>query len=189
MRSVLLIALAAAPLVGCGHSYDKDVPEVAARYAHRNTAKCASWLFSSQTGYEYCASPAIAVVVEPPPKPPEPSPVEGIDPSDTQAMIAAGKTLYGTHCSVCHGDDGMGDGTNFPPLAGTDYIDDPLKHAEIIVKGLNGEIVVNGKTFNNAMAPLGNLSDLEIAAIATFERNSWGNDLGSVTPEQVASVR
>ena len=33
------------------------------------------------------------------------------------------------------------------------------------------------------------LNDIEIAAVATYERNSWGNDDGIVTPEDVAAVR
>ena len=64
------------------------------------------------------------------------------------------------------------------------------EHAELArAKGISSEIVVNGATYNGAMPPQGNLTDYEIAAAATYERTSWGNDDGIVLPADVAAVR
>jgi len=57
------------------------------------------------------------------------------------------------------------------------------------VHGLQGEIVVLGTTYNSAMPPQGTLSDYDIAAVATYERHSWGNNDGIVLPADVAAVR
>jgi mono/diheme cytochrome c family protein len=62
--------------------------------------------------------------------------------------------------------------------------------ANIIVHGLAGEIVVQGKTYNGAMPAQGALlSDYEIAAAATYVRGSWGNDDGMVLPDVVKAAR
>jgi mono/diheme cytochrome c family protein len=78
----------------------------------------------------------------------------------------------------------------FPPLAGSGgYYGSPENHARIIVHGLQGSIVVQGVTYNGAMPAQGQLSDYDIAAVATYERSSWGNNDGIVMPEDVARVR
>jgi mono/diheme cytochrome c family protein len=79
----------------------------------------------------------------------------------------------------------------FPPLAGSgDYYGDAQNHAKIIVHGLQGLIVVQGQEYNGVMAEHGSkLTDYDIAAVATYERNSWGNADGIVVPADVAAVR
>ena len=39
------------------------------------------------------------------------------------------------------------------------------------------------------MPPFAQLSDTDIAAVITYERNSWGNSVVEVQPAQVAKVR
>ena len=91
---------------------------------------------------------------------------------------------------ACHQADGKGLPGSFPPLAGAgEYYGDPQNHARIIVHGLQGEIEVLGVKYNGAMPAQGNLSDYDIAAVATYVRNAWGNDDGIVTPEDVQAVR
>jgi cytochrome c oxidase subunit 2 len=43
--------------------------------------------------------------------------------------------------------------------------------------------------YNGAMPPQANLSDLQIAAVITYERNSWGNDYGVCLPADVKAAR
>ena len=67
---------------------------------------------------------------------------------------------------------------------------DCQKHAGMVINGLNGEIVVDGVTYNGVMTPQGELlDDLKIAAVLTYERNSWGNDFGDCSPADVAKAR
>lgn len=176
-----------------------DVIPVEQRQWANYSGECSSWLRSHVSNKWYCASPQISRdrLIAYAGKA-APAAAGGSAEPDLSTMsadeakaqlIADGEGLYGTHCVACHQATGQGVPGAFPPLAGTDFIDDPAKHAKIIVNGLSGEIVVNGTTYNSAMTPFGQLSDYEIAAIATYERNSWGNDLGVVEPSVVASVR
>ena len=104
--------------------------------------------------------------------------------------MARGEVVYGQVCAACHQGTGLGVAGAFPPLAGAgEYYGDPQNHARIIVHGLQGEIVVLGTTYNGAMPPQGSLSDYDIAAVATYERHSWGNNDGIVLPDDVKAVR
>ena len=180
-------------LGGCPQrAYDFDAPEIQARYAHKYfDGECTSWLRSQRTGYLYCASPAVEVdvpVYMGPAKLEEdvPEPTE----TDLDSLVAYGEQIYEQNCVACHQKDGQGTPGAFPPLVGAgDYYGDAQNHARIIVHGLNGEIVVRGVTYNGVMAPWGQLSNYAIAAVATYERNSWGNEDGIVLPEDVEAVR
>ena len=48
---------------------------------------------------------------------------------------------------------------------------------------------MQGVAYNGAMPPQGALSDYDIAAVATYERHSWGNNDGIVLPDDVKAVR
>jgi nitrite reductase (NO-forming) len=66
---------------------------------------------------------------------------------------------------------------------------DKHRSVEIVLKGLNGPVTVNGKAFNSAMPPMSQLRDDEIANILTFVRNSWGNQGEPVTAKEVTEIR
>jgi nitrite reductase (NO-forming) len=98
------------------------------------------------------------------------------------------KTFLGL-CFACHGQEGKGIPKVFPPLAGSDYLKaDKDRAIRVVSKGLTGPITVNGVVYNNAM-PAQNLNEQEIADVLTFVMNSWGNDFGRVTVEDVNRVR
>jgi nitrite reductase (NO-forming)/hydroxylamine reductase len=106
------------------------------------------------------------------------------------AQVAQGKTVYDTVCLACHQADGKGLPGAFPPLAGSDYmLGDKERAVGVIVNGLQGEVVVNGITFNSVMPAMVQLSDQEIADALTYAMNSWGNSGGAVAPALVAAVR
>ena len=71
----------------------------------------------------------------------------------------------------------------FPPLAKSDYIAKPTRRriADVVLHGLTGPVTVNGKDYNSVMPPMSQLTDDEIANIATYVLNSWGNPGGRVT--------
>jgi mono/diheme cytochrome c family protein len=189
-RNLVLLSTLPALLLGClvPRSMSRDVTEVNDRYPHKyKEGECSSWLHSAKTGHKYCASPAFVAEVEMPPQA-----VEKVDETkvDKASLMARGEVVYGQVCAACHQANGQGVPGAFPPLAGAgEFYGDAQNHAKIIVHGLQGEIVVLGTTYNSAMPPQGTLSDYDIAAVATYERHSWGNDDGIVLPADVAAVR
>lgn len=193
---ITAVAMALGLAAGCLTSLPtaKDPTAVAHRYAFRHDGTCSSWLVSHRTGYQYCASPKVDLplqgdVVEPS------GTAEEVDestlPTDKDSLVAAGETVYGNVCAACHQAEGQGLAPTFPPLAGSgEFYGDAQNMARIIVHGLNGPITVQGVDYNGAMPPQGAaLSDYKIAAVATYVRNSWGNDDGVVLPSDVAAVR
>lgn len=103
--------------------------------------------------------------------------------------IKAGKALYASTCQACHQADGAGIAEAFPPLANSDYFaGDKTKVIKAITKGLSGKITVNGKTFDGVM-PKQTLSDNQIASVATYVLNSFGNKGGEVSPAEVKRHR
>lgn len=110
-----------------------------------------------------------------------------------------GETTYIQNCSACHQANGQGIPGAFPPLAG--HIPN-LYSAEggreylikVVLYGLQGQIEVNGMTYNGAMNPWGQLSDEQIAAALNHELTSWGNDqmlnnFNPILPDEVAAQR
>ena len=102
----------------------------------------------------------------------------------------AGESVYQTVCLACHQADGKGLPGAFPPLAGSDYLlGDKDRAVGVVVRGLEGEVVVNGVKYNSVMPAMTQLSDQEIADALTYAMNSWGNQGGAVSVAQVAAVR
>lgn len=170
------------------------------RYRANWNGECSSWLRSSETNRWYCASPAIAdarILRDSPfaaAGAAEAGPIVDLAAmSETERktwLMTRGEEVYGNTCAACHQANGMGVPPAFPPLAGSvDFMGDPQNHARIIVHGLSGRIQVQGVEYNGAMPAQGMLSDQDIAAVATYERNSWGNEGSIVLPEDVRAVR
>jgi nitrite reductase (NO-forming) / hydroxylamine reductase len=104
--------------------------------------------------------------------------------------MKAGKAAYEIACAACHQADGKGMPGAFPPLAGSDYLRaDRNRAIKIVLQGLQGKVVVNGKPFDSIMPPMTQLSNQEIADILTYVFGSWGNPGGAVSATQVAAVR
>jgi mono/diheme cytochrome c family protein len=103
-----------------------------------------------------------------------------------------GKKVYERPtCTTCHQTTGLGTPGTFPPLAGSDWVNEkePGRIIRAVLLGLTGPITVNGQPFNNTMVAWNTLSDQEIADVITYVRQEWGNKASPVTPEQVAAVR
>uniref|UniRef100_UPI0035AFFD92 c-type cytochrome n=1 Tax=Chitinimonas sp. TaxID=1934313 RepID=UPI0035AFFD92 len=96
-------------------------------------------------------------------------------------MMVRGQKVYDANCAACHKADGKGMGA-FPALDGSKIAGDKAGKADHI------KLVLNGKA---AMPAWGKtLSDTEIAAVITFERNSWGNKTGDlVQPADIKAAR
>ena len=93
-----------------------------------------------------------------------------------------GKALYTTHCSNCHLDEGTGVGQLIPPLAASDWLRENQADATRSLRyGQQGEIVVNGVTYDHEMPANEELTDFQIVNIMNYINQAWGNDFGTVT--------
>lgn len=97
-------------------------------------------------------------------------------------LMERGEEVYGSACASCHQQDGSGVPGAFPALANSPIaLGEPDGHLDVVVNGVRG----------TAMAAYGNqLSDADMAAVITYERNAWGNDVGDmVTPVDVYNFK
>jgi glucose/arabinose dehydrogenase/mono/diheme cytochrome c family protein len=102
----------------------------------------------------------------------------------------AGEKLFVIHCGACHLPDGRGDGTRYPSLHNSDWVNgDESRLISILLKGLEGEITVNGQSFQGVMPAFNYLADEQIAQILTYVRQSFDNDSPSIQAEQVRRLR
>lgn len=106
-------------------------------------------------------------------------------------VLSRGGKVYGQNCAACHGDAGQGVTGLYPPLAGnravtlstTNNVIQMIRHG-----GFAPTTPGNPRPFG--MPPYGQaLNDQEIAAVATFIRQSWGNAANPVSPLDVLRVK
>jgi cytochrome c oxidase subunit 2 len=111
--------------------------------------------------------------------------------ADPAALAKQGEAIYTSRCAGCHQATGAGIPGVFPPLAGAEQVNgDDKDLAKILVHGLNGPIKVKGTDYNGAMPAFGGqLSDEEIAAVATYVRSQWGNNGKPLMPDVVKAAR
>lgn len=108
---------------------------------------------------------------------------------DLEESIKLGEEIYQGYCLACHMSAGEGLPGAFPPLAESDYLmADKERSIRQVMHGSEGEMVVNGETYNGVMPPQP-LSDEEIAHVLNFVRNSWGNEGEVVTFAEVKAIR
>lgn len=101
--------------------------------------------------------------------------------TDTELMDLGEKT-YNKTCSVCHQTNGQGMPPTFPALKGSLIATGPVeKHMDIVLHGKSGTAM---QAFANQ------LSDVELAAVITYERNAWGNDTNDIIqPSDIAVAK
>ena len=86
-------------------------------------------------------------------------------------LYERGEKVYQRACAACHGGDGKG-GVG-PSMIGTAYTTGPISD--------HLDIVVNGSASNPLMQAFGGqLNDVDMAAVLTYERNAWGNNMGDM---------
>ena len=101
---------------------------------------------------------------------------------------AAGEKIYTSMCISCHQKNGEGVVGAFPPLANSDYLlADINRSIDIVKNGMQGEIVVNGQTYNGIMANQG-LTDEEVRDVTNYILNAWGNKGGEVSLDEVKTA-
>ncbi|MHB1213683.1 MAG: cytochrome c oxidase subunit II [Thiobacillus sp.] len=102
---------------------------------------------------------------------------------ETSELVERGEKVYQANCAACHQASGMGLPGAFPALDGSKVATGPI--ADHI------NIVLNGGRPGTAMAAFGKqLSDADIAAVVTYERNAWNNKMGDAAqPAEIAAAR
>jgi glucose/arabinose dehydrogenase/mono/diheme cytochrome c family protein len=107
-----------------------------------------------------------------------------------QEMLTAGEEVYVTNCAACHQRNGKGAPPRYPPLAETEWVTgDKQRLISVIVTGLEGPIEVNGEPYSGAMPGHDFLSDEEVAEVATYIRQNFGNDASAVSVKDVRRAR
>ncbi|MDH3760133.1 MAG: cytochrome c oxidase subunit II [Gammaproteobacteria bacterium] len=99
-----------------------------------------------------------------------------------QDLLAKGETVYQANCAACHGPTGAGIPGAFPAMTGSPVVTgDVAGHVDI---------VVNGKAGTAMAAFKGQLNDVDLAAVITYERNALGNSVGDmVQPSAIKNAR
>ncbi|WP_335342322.1 cytochrome c oxidase subunit II [Sedimenticola hydrogenitrophicus] len=99
-----------------------------------------------------------------------------------EQLVERGEDVYNKTCAACHQPGGVGIPNVFPALKGSPVATGPVDaHIAIVMKGKQG-------TAMQAFAD--QLSDLDLAAVISYERNAFGNDSRDmVQPAQIKSAR
>ena len=106
------------------------------------------------------------------------------------APTVDGKQLFGAKCAACHQGSGLGVAGVFPPVAASEWVlGDEKVLSNILLHGINGEMIVKGTTYKGAMPAWNSLGDDEIAAVLTYIRSDWGNAAPPIKPETIKSQR
>ena len=96
-------------------------------------------------------------------------------------LKAEGEKVYAGNCVACHQANGKGIPGAFAALDGSNIANGPIEE--------HIEMVLNGKV-NTAMAAYKHLSDVDVAAVVTYERNAWGNTKGDlIQPSEINRFR
>ena len=83
-----------------------------------------------------------------------------------EELVARGENVYAVNCVACHQTNGQGIPGIFPALAGSDVVlNNKERNIEILMEGVQGA----------AMNSFSYLSEVELAAVITYTRQSWGN--------------
>lgn len=101
---------------------------------------------------------------------------------ETAELVARGEKVYQANCAACHQANGMGLPGAFPAINGSKVATGPI--ADHI------HLVLNGKPGTAMAAFASQLSDADIAAVVTYQRNAWDNKMGDAAqPAAIASAR
>jgi cytochrome c oxidase subunit 2 len=100
----------------------------------------------------------------------------------TAELMERGEKVYTKSCVACHQPNGKGLPPAFPPIAGSSIATGPVAaHLNLVLNGKEGTAMI-------AFGP--QLNDADIAAVLTYQRNAFGNQVGdAIQPADVAAAR
>jgi len=99
-----------------------------------------------------------------------------------QDLMTAGSQVYQNNCMSCHQAEGQGIPGMFPAIAGSDVVNGDIDtHVATVMQGIEGTMMAK---FSHV------LSDADIAAVITYQRNAFGNSTGdTLQPLHIKSLR
>jgi mono/diheme cytochrome c family protein len=105
--------------------------------------------------------------------------------------MRTGSAIFFDECTACHLVGGKAQSGMFPPLPGSAVAQqrNPTGLIHLILGGGRTAPTQSKPTFQSMPSFAWKLSDQQVADVATYVRNSWGNKAPPVTAHQVASVR
>jgi mono/diheme cytochrome c family protein len=108
-----------------------------------------------------------------------------------QGIMKAGGQIYADECSGCHGANGKGVSGLFPSLSGTPVVQqaDAASIVHVILRGAISAGTDLAPTAAAMPAFAWVMNDDQVAAVATYIRNSWGNAAPAVNAGDVAKQR
>lgn len=97
-------------------------------------------------------------------------------------LVAMGEQVYGANCASCHQNEGQGIPGMFPAIAGSSVANGDIDtHVATVMHGIEDSMMAQ---FSDR------LTDAEIAAVITFQRNAFGNGTGdTLQPSHIKSLR
>jgi mono/diheme cytochrome c family protein len=117
--------------------------------------------------------------------------IELLSLQEASSSLKLGAALYEKHCADCHQATGEGVPPAYPPLAGNRSINTPsaINSIRMVVNGgFPPSTTGNPRPFG--MPPFGPaMDDVEVAAVVSYIRNSWGNRAEFVSPVEVSHYR
>lgn len=132
------------------------------------------WLFFAATG---ATNKTLEAVAKPPTAAEAGAHGGGAVAAVDEALKAKGEGVYSANCAGCHQATGKGLPGVFPALDGSKEVADKAYVINILLKGKGG------------MPAFAQLSDEDLAGVATYVRNSWSNKFGGVTPDEFKAAR
>lgn len=101
---------------------------------------------------------------------------------DMAELMARGEQVYLSNCAACHQANGAGIPGAFPAINGSKVAAGPI--ADHIA------VVMNGRPGTAMAAFASQLSDADVAAVVTYQRNAWDNKAGDMAqPVEIAALR
>jgi mono/diheme cytochrome c family protein len=102
-----------------------------------------------------------------------------------------GRAQFREHCQDCHNYDGSGVPRRYTTLAGASTVQarDPTTILRIILEGMKPPAVSARPDDKPMPAYAQKMTDGEIADVATYMRNAWGNRAPAVSMRQVQDLR
>jgi mono/diheme cytochrome c family protein len=107
------------------------------------------------------------------------------------AQMVAGEAIYRDQCAACHQIDGKGVARLFPALADSSLArsEDPTTLLRLVLRGGRSVATDEEPTGPGMPSFAWQLNDEQIAAVATYVRNHWGNPAPAVSSSEVAKQR
>ncbi|MEZ5245112.1 MAG: cytochrome c [Acidimicrobiales bacterium] len=101
---------------------------------------------------------------------------DGVPAADDEAQIellTRGAAVYSSTCSGCHQPGGVGLPSQFPPLLDNPNVQDEVYLRDVLANGRQGELVVNGVTYNGRMPAFSTLPADDVDAVIAYVQGGF----------------